>query len=56
MAAVLLLGRWLWPEWVHGVSVATRLWRLAVLVVAGAGTYVAVLFAGGFRLRDLRGA
>ncbi|WP_447733582.1 murein biosynthesis integral membrane protein MurJ [Rhodanobacter soli] len=56
MVAVLLLGRWLWPNWAHGVSVLTRLWHLAVLVLAGGASYVAVLFAGGFRLRDLRGA
>jgi putative peptidoglycan lipid II flippase len=36
--------------------VLTRLWHLAVLVLAGGASYVAVLFAGGFRLRDLRGA
>ena len=56
MVAVLSLGRWLWPNWTHGVSVLTRLWHLAVLVLAGGASYVAVLFAGGFRLRDLRGA
>jgi putative peptidoglycan lipid II flippase len=54
MVAVLLAGRWLWPDWTHGVSVLTRLWHLAVLVLAGGASYVAVLFAGGFRLRDLR--
>ncbi|WP_449424789.1 hypothetical protein [Rhodanobacter lindaniclasticus] len=44
----------LWPNWTHGVSVLTRLWHLAVLVLAGGASYVAALFAGGFRLRDLR--
>jgi putative peptidoglycan lipid II flippase len=53
MAAVLLLGRWLWPNW-SGVPVFTRVWHLFALVGAGAGTYLAVLFAAGFRLRDLR--
>jgi len=56
MVAVLLLGRWLWPNWTHGVPVLTRLWHLAVLVLAGGASYVAVLFVGGFRLRELRGA
>ena len=55
MVAVLLAGRWLWPDWSH-VAVLERLWHLMVLVVAGGGTYVAALFALGFRLRDLRGA
>jgi putative peptidoglycan lipid II flippase len=55
MVTVLLLGRWWWPHWTE-VPVLTRLWHLAVLVAAGGATYVAVLFAGGFRLRDLRSA
>ena len=54
MVAVLLLGRWWWPDWTAGVSVATRLWHLAVLVLAGGATYLGMLFATGFRLRDLR--
>lgn len=54
MVAVLLLGRWWWPQW-GGLPVLTRVWHLAVLVVAGAATYVGTLLAGGFRLRDLRG-
>jgi len=53
MIAVLLFGRWLWPDWV-GVSVFTRVWHLSALVAAGALAYVGALFAGGFRLRDLR--
>lgn len=53
MVAVLLLGRWLWPDWNH-VGTLIRVWRLAALVVAGGASYVAVLFALGFRLRDLR--
>ena len=55
MVAVLLAGRWLWPDWSH-TAVLVRLWHLMVLVAAGGGVYVAALFALGFRLRDLRGA
>lgn len=55
MVAVLLLGRWCWPDWTH-VSVMARAWHLAVLVAGGAAVYVGALFALGFRLRDLRGA
>lgn len=54
MVAVLLLGRLLWPDWTH-VSVLTRVWHLAALVIAGALTYVAALFASGFRTHELRG-
>ena len=55
MVAVLLVGRWLWPDWV-GVPVFTRIWRLLVLVLAGAAAYVGMLGVGGFRWRDLRAA
>jgi putative peptidoglycan lipid II flippase len=54
MVAVLLLGRWWWPLWTHGVPVLTRLWHLGVLVMAGGGVYIAVLLALGMRPRDLR--
>ncbi|HXE79036.1 MAG TPA: murein biosynthesis integral membrane protein MurJ [Rhodanobacter sp.] len=54
MVVVLLLGRWWWPLWTHGVPVLTRLWHLAVLVAAGGGVYIAVLLALGMRPRDLR--
>ncbi|HET9191164.1 MAG TPA: lipid II flippase MurJ, partial [Rudaea sp.] len=52
MMAVLVAGIWLWPDWT-GVRIAVRAWHLAVLVLAAAGAYVAVLFASGFRMRDL---
>ncbi|WP_200949120.1 murein biosynthesis integral membrane protein MurJ [Frateuria sp. Soil773] len=55
MVAVLLLGRWLWTDWT-AVAVPTRVWRLAVLVAAGGASYLAVLFAAGFRLGELKGA
>jgi putative peptidoglycan lipid II flippase len=55
MVAVLLLGRWLWPDWSH-LRWLTRLWHLLVLVTAGGAAYVGALFALGFRMRDLRSA
>ncbi|NUO71837.1 MAG: murein biosynthesis integral membrane protein MurJ, partial [Frateuria sp.] len=54
MVAVLLLGRWLWPDWT-AVPTFTRLWHLGVLVTTGGLTYVVALFAMGFRLRELQG-
>ena len=54
MIAVLLIGRWWWPDWTQGVSVITRLWHLATLVAVGGGVYVASLLALGLRPRDLR--
>jgi putative peptidoglycan lipid II flippase len=53
MVAVLLAGLYVWPDW-SGVEKWERVWRLAVLVCAGGGAYLATLFALGFRLRDLR--
>ncbi|MDR2637347.1 MAG: murein biosynthesis integral membrane protein MurJ, partial [Zoogloeaceae bacterium] len=40
-------------DWL-GYDVFTRLWRLAVLVFAGALTYFAALWGLGFRFRDFR--
>jgi putative peptidoglycan lipid II flippase len=54
MVLVLLAGLWLWPDWTG--SNWTRIWRLTALVSAGGLTYLAMLFALGFRIRDLRGA
>lgn len=54
MIVVLLLGRWLWPDW-STTTWWTRVWHLGMLVAAGGGAYVATLFATGFRMRDLRG-
>jgi len=53
MVVVLLAGRWLWTDW--SVGAWLRVFRLAALVAAGGATYVAVMFALGFRVRDLRG-
>ncbi|QAU22914.1 murein biosynthesis integral membrane protein MurJ [Dyella sp. M7H15-1] len=52
MVVVLLLGRWYWPDWTQ-MQVLGRVWRLALLVCMGGATYVCVLFATGFRLREL---
>jgi hypothetical protein len=53
MSAVLLLGLYIWPEW-SDVNHAVRVVRLAVLVCAGGGAYLATQFAMGFRLGHLR--
>jgi putative peptidoglycan lipid II flippase len=53
MVGVLSAGMMFWPDW-SSVDAMTRVWRLAALVFAGAGTFMIVLVAGGFRLRDLR--
>ncbi|HUA79784.1 MAG TPA: murein biosynthesis integral membrane protein MurJ [Dyella sp.] len=55
MTAVLVLGRWHWPDWTQ-MQAMERVWRLALLVCGGGATYVGVLFATGFRLRDLHHA
>jgi putative peptidoglycan lipid II flippase len=54
MIGVLVGGLLLWPDW-ESTGAALRVGRLAILVAAGAGSFLAVLFASGFRLRDLRG-
>jgi putative peptidoglycan lipid II flippase len=53
MSAVLIAGRWLWPDW--SVSTWVRVGRIGALVGAGAATYLATQYAMGFRIRDLRG-
>lgn len=55
MTVVLSLGRWYWPDWTQ-MPVIGRVWRLALLVCTGGLTYVAVLFATGFKLRELHHA
>ena len=54
MVVILLLGRWLWPDWTRAAAF-TRAWHLSALVTAGAAAYLGTLFASGFRLRELRG-
>ncbi|HET9836215.1 MAG TPA: murein biosynthesis integral membrane protein MurJ [Rhodanobacteraceae bacterium] len=55
MALVLAGGLWLWPDWTHQ-RIWVRVWHLAALVAAGGCTYLAALFATGFRMRDLQAA
>lgn len=55
LVAVLAAGLWLWPDW-SAMTVLQRVWRLAALIGGATAAYGAVLFAAGFRLRDLRAA
>ena len=53
LTAVILAGLSIWPEWT-AVATSVRVGQLCILIGAGGLTYVAALFALGFRLRDLR--
>jgi putative peptidoglycan lipid II flippase len=53
MVAVILFGLWHWSDW-SAWATSIRVARLAVLIAAAGVAFVAVLFACGFRLRDLR--
>ena len=53
MVAVLLTGLWIWPDWTSADTLQ-RAWRLGTIIAAAGGAYVAALYAGGLRLRDLR--
>jgi putative peptidoglycan lipid II flippase len=53
MVAVLLAGVLVWRGWSDWPT-AIRVLRLAILIAAGGAAFVAVLFACGFRMRDLR--
>lgn len=53
MVVVILAGLLIWPEW-SSASVVQRAWRLGAIIVSAGGIYVAALYAGGLRLRDLR--
>ncbi len=50
---VLAIGTQFWPDWTAWPT-TTRLLRLTVLIAIAASAYLGVLFAMGFRLRDLR--
>lgn len=53
MIAVLLVGLSVWSDWTSW-SPWLRIQRLAVLVVAGAASYVLSMALAGFRMTDLR--
>lgn len=53
MIAVIAFGLWHWPDW-SGWAASTRVLRLAILIGAAGMSFLTVLFACGFRLRDLR--
>ena len=53
MVAVVLALLWLWPDWTTWPW-WQRIWRLAVVVGAGALAYAALLWLQGIRPRDLR--
>ncbi|MCJ0825114.1 murein biosynthesis integral membrane protein MurJ [Luteimonas sp. 50] len=53
MLAVVLALLWLWPDWTTWPW-WQRIWRLAVVVGAGAIAYGALLWLQGIRARDLR--
>ena len=55
MVVVLLVGLWFWNDWTAWPT-ATRILRLSILMAAGGGSFMATLFASGFRLNDLRNA
>jgi len=53
MVGVIVAGLLIWPEW-SSASVVQRAWHLGAVIIAAGGVYVAALYAGGLRLRDLR--
>jgi putative peptidoglycan lipid II flippase len=53
MVAVLVAGIVIWRGWSDWPT-AIRVLRLALLIGVGAAAFVGVLFASGFRMRDLR--
>ncbi len=53
LVGVLLAGLSYWPEWTQ-VSATVRVERLLLLIVLAGAAFSAVLFACGYRLRDLQ--
>jgi putative peptidoglycan lipid II flippase len=53
MVAVIVACLLVWPDW-SAWDTTTRVVRLGVVIAAAGGAFVAVLFATGFRLRELK--
>jgi putative peptidoglycan lipid II flippase len=53
MVAVIVLGLLVWPDW-SAWTTWLRVERLSILIAGAGGAFVLVLFACGFRLRELR--
>jgi putative peptidoglycan lipid II flippase len=53
MVAVIVACLVVWPDW-SAWETTTRVVRLGIVIAAAGGTFVAVLFATGFRLRELK--
>jgi putative peptidoglycan lipid II flippase len=53
MVAVIVACLAVWSEW-SAWDTATRVLRLTIVIAAAGGAFVAMLFATGFRLRDLK--
>lgn len=53
MVAIMLIGLALLPGWTEAAT-SLRMLRLGGLIVAASAAFLMVLFASGFRLRDLR--
>jgi len=54
LTLVLIVAVVYWPDW-SAWSNLTRVMRLAAVIGVASAVYVAVLFATGFRMKDLRG-
>ena len=52
LAAILICGMLLWPDWT-GIGTPARVLRLAVLIGAACAAYAGILLAMGLRPRDL---
>jgi putative peptidoglycan lipid II flippase len=53
MVAVIVAFLAMWPDW-SAWNTGTRIWKLAAVIAAAGGAFVVVLFATGFRVRELR--
>jgi putative peptidoglycan lipid II flippase len=53
MVAVILASLAIWPDW-SSWDTTTRILRLGIVIALAGGAFVGVLFACGFRVRDLK--